>query len=175
MSRRVVRLLLIVAAVAMIAPGASAETRPLQLGLFSPVQIFPEDDSISGIRLNLIYGVNQDVQGLDIGLVNRVRGEGAGLQYGVVNYVEGDYAGLQNGWVSITKGEVTGVQWSGYNSAGTGDVFQAGLVNVADDIGGFQLGFVNVAKNLHGLQIGLVNVIQSKETLPVLPIVNWRF
>jgi hypothetical protein len=54
-------------------------------------------------------------------------------------------------------------------------MFQWGFINHGKNIEGFQLGFVNFAEQLYGLQIGLINVIQSKEKLPILPIVNWSF
>lgn len=28
---------------------------------------------------------------------------------------------------------------------------------------------------IHGLRIGIVNIIRGKDSLPVLPIVNWKF
>ena len=76
--------------------------------------------------------------------------------------------------MAITKGELSGMQTGVFCSAGSGEMFQWGVINVGDDISGFQLGLVNVANNLHGLQIGLVNVIKSKD-LPFFPIVNWKF
>lgn len=175
MTRRVLSLIVGLVAIAAISPAAEAETRPVQLALWNPVQVFSDDDSISGIRLNLIYGVNQNLKGLDLGLVNHVRGDGLGVQYGLIGYTEGDFTGWQNGFATITKGRFTGFQSSAYNQAGTGELFQWGIVNVGDDVSGLQLGFINVTQNLYGLQVGLINVIQSKDTLPVFPIVNWKF
>ena len=60
-----------------------AKNRPIQLALVTPIQIFPESDSITGIRLNLLYGRNASVTGLDVGLVNHTStGKFKGLQYG---------------------------------------------------------------------------------------------
>ena len=47
----------------------------LQLSLFPPAQIFNESYDVSGLRLSLIYGRNQNVRGLDLGLVNEAKGE----------------------------------------------------------------------------------------------------
>lgn len=154
---------------------ALAETRPIQLSLINPIQIFPQGDSVKGIRLNLIYGVNQDVKGLDLGLINHTRGDGKGIQYGPIGLVDGDFTGWQNGIVTMTRGRFNGLQTGFYNGAGTGEMFQWGIINVGKDIAGLQVGIVNVAENLHGLQIGLVNVIKSKDKLPFLPLVNWKF
>ncbi|MCP4631734.1 MAG: hypothetical protein GY855_02330, partial [candidate division Zixibacteria bacterium] len=47
-----------------------AQEKPIQLSLFNPIQIFPETDGITGVRLNLLYGRNTKVIGVDFGLVN---------------------------------------------------------------------------------------------------------
>ena len=44
--------------------------RPIQLALVPPVQLVPEDESIQGVRLNLIYCRNKNVSGVDIGLAH---------------------------------------------------------------------------------------------------------
>jgi len=49
---------------------AQSKAKPIQLALWEPIQLFKSDTSVSGIRLNLIYGINQDVLGIDLGLVN---------------------------------------------------------------------------------------------------------
>ena len=49
---------------------ARAQSKPIQLSLLTPVQIFPEQTPIAGLRLNVLYGRNVSVQGLDVGLVN---------------------------------------------------------------------------------------------------------
>src|SRR5215831_18058840 len=67
------------------ARAAGAEgAKPVQLALFNPAQVFNEKTSIRGLRLNLIYGVNENVSGLDLGLVNQVNGSSGALQWGLV-------------------------------------------------------------------------------------------
>ena len=75
---------------AVVLPGAlSAQTKPVQISLFNPVQIVAEDEAIAGVRLNLIYGRNTSVVGFDIGLVNHsTDGHSKGLQAGIVGFVE---------------------------------------------------------------------------------------
>ena len=34
-----------------------SDVYPIQVSLFNPIQVFPEDIAISGLRLNFIYGV----------------------------------------------------------------------------------------------------------------------
>ena len=54
--------------------------------------------------------------------------------------------------------------------------FQWGLVNnTGGRMSGFQLSFVNIAEDYYGLQVGLINIIRSQSSLPILPIVNWKF
>ena len=139
-----------------------AKNRPIQIAIFTPVQIFPEEDPISGIRFNLIYGRNVSITGLDLGLVNHTTtGKSAGIQFGIVNLVDSDFTGWQDSWVNVTKGKFEG--------------FQSGIVNHSKNMRGFQLGLVNYAEIMKGLQIGLVNIIRQGGAFPVFPIVNWSF
>jgi len=141
---------------------AMAQDRPIQLSLFTPVQLFPEDTPISGIRLNFIYGRNVSVTGLDWGLVNHTTtGKFTGVQFGLVGLAESDFLGWQDNGVNIVKGNFEGFQW--------------GVVNYANYAHGIQLGLVNYAASMKGLQIGLVNIIQQGGAFPVFPIVNWSF
>jgi hypothetical protein len=139
-----------------------AQERPIQLALVSPVQIFPPTYSITGIRINLIYGKNTNVSGLDLGLINHTTsGNSLGISWGGINLTEANFTGLQGGWVNLVGGDFEG--------------FQYGFFNQADFANGLQLGFVNYAKRLKGLQIGLVNIIKQGGKFPVFPIVNWSF
>ncbi len=143
------------------APGY-AKNRPIQIALVTPIQIFPEDNSITGVRLNLLYGRNVSVSGLDVGLVNHTTtGKFIGLQYGLVGLSDSDFSGWQDCFVNITNKKFEG--------------FQFGWVNYADYMSGFQLGLVNYTRSAKGLQIGLVNIIRQGGQFPVFPIVNWSF
>jgi len=136
--------------------------KPIQLSLFSPIQLFPEETPIVGLRLSLIYGRNSSVTGLDWGLVNHTTsGLSKGVQFGLVSLVEADFVGWQNNAINITKGDFEGFQW--------------GIVNYANRANGFQLGLVNYAVTMNGLQIGLINIIKQGGQFPVFPIVNWSF
>jgi len=141
----------------------AAQDKPIQLSLFNPIQIFNENTSITGLRINLIYGKNASVSGLDWGLVNHTTsGVSKGVQFGFVAIDETDFIGWQANAVNITKGKFEGLQWGFFNSAGT--------------VSGVQIGIVNYAANMtKGLQIGLVNIIKHGGQFPVFPIVNWAF
>ncbi|MBD3402581.1 hypothetical protein GF420_06775 [candidate division GN15 bacterium] len=141
---------------------AQEETKPIQLALLAPVQLFDEDTPISGIRLNLLYGRNTRVSGLDWGLVNHTtEGQSMGVQFGLVGIADDGFLGWQDNFVNITKGDFEGFQW--------------GAVNYANNGNGLQLGLVNYARTMKGLQIGLINIIKQGGQFPVFPIVNWSF
>ncbi|UCE65128.1 MAG: hypothetical protein JSU85_09625 [Candidatus Zixiibacteriota bacterium] len=141
---------------------AMAQSKPIQLSLFTPVQIFNENIPISGIRLSLIYGRSVSVTGLDWGLVNHTTtGKSMGVQFGLVGIADADFMGWQDNWVNVVKGDFEGLQW--------------GAVNYANYANGLQLGIVNYAATMKGLQIGLVNIIGQGGQFPVFPIVNWSF
>ena len=160
--KRTLAVAAICALVARFAGTGSAQTRPVQLALFNPVQIFPESNSIAGIRLSLLYGKNASVRGLDWGLVNHTTsGESLGWQAGLVGLNEANFVGLQSGFVNLTNENAEGVQWGFYNYAGY--------------MSGVQIGFINNAGSMKGLQIGLVNIIRKGGFMPVFPIVNWSF
>ena len=146
----------------VISTPVQAQNRPIQIALVTPIQIFPEDNSISGFRFNLIYGRNVSVTGMDLGLVNHTTtGVSKGVQSGIVGLADSDFIGLQDNWVNVTKGNFEGLQW--------------GIVNYAKVANGFQIGIVNYADSMKGLQIGVVNIIRQGGTFPVFPIVNWSF
>jgi len=139
-----------------------AQEKPVQLSLFSPIQLVPEGNGIAGVRLSLLYGKNTYVKGLDWGLVSHsTSGMSKGVQFGFIGLVEADFTGWQNTTVNITKGNFEGFQW--------------GFVNYAGYANGFQLGFINYAVSMKGLQIGLVNIIKQGGQFPIFPIVNWSF
>jgi predicted transcriptional regulator with HTH domain len=155
------------------------ETKPIQLSLFDPVQIFKADQSIKGLRLNIIYSNNVDVTGLDIGLlVNRATGDFKGIQFGLVNIDDGDATGWVAGAVNVTEGQFTGLQGSGnlFNQAGGSHGAQFGWINrTTGKMSGLQLGLVNIAESADGLQIGLINLINTGAKFKFFPIVNWSF
>ncbi len=163
MSRKY-RALLALAAIALVFVSApvGAETRPIQLALVTPIQIFPEGDDISGIRLNLLYGRNASVIGVDWGLVNHTTtGKSMGLQHGLVGLADSDFTGWQDNAVNVVQGDFEGLQ--------------LGIVNYAHFANGLQVGFVNYARSMKGLQVGFMNIIEQGGAFPVFPIVNWSF
>jgi hypothetical protein len=141
---------------------AQSTDKPFQLSLVAPAQIYPENNSITGFRINLIYGKNTSLTGVDFGLVNHLTsGKSCGVQSGLVGLADADFLGVQENWINISKTDIQGIQW--------------GIVNSGNKVRGWQFGFVNYAQSLHGIQIGLVNIIKTGGQFPVFPIVNWSF
>ncbi len=167
---------LAVALVCGFAIPVAAQDKPIQLALVTPVQIVPEQQGVSVVRLNLIYSVNKSVRYVDLGLVNMTSGgPSAGVQWALVAINNGDFSGWQGAAGAVTKGHFEGLQTGFFDSATEGKGVQWGLINVSDNWNGLQLGLVNYAKRNHGLQIGLVNIIKQGGQFPVFPIVNWTF
>ncbi len=156
------------------------EEKPISLGLVTPIQIVPEDQSVGIFRFSLIYGRNVDVKFIDIGLVMKTEGKNEGVQWGIAGLGH-DFEGLQWNWAgSYNTGELVGVQVGGlgnYTVLGTG-VQAAPFANGADAFVGLQIALVNYTKTLNGLQIGLINIIADGGDifgLPVFPFVNFDF
>jgi hypothetical protein len=159
--KRVLAVLLLI----MISAGmatAQSNDKPIQISLIAPAQIYSESNSITGFRINFLYGRNTSVTGADLGLVNHVTsGKTTGVQWGIVGIADDEFLGIQENWINISKKDFKGMQW--------------GLVNSVNNARGWQIGFVNYAQSLHGIQIGLVNIIKTGGQFPVFPIVNWSF
>ncbi len=159
-------LFLTLAALLLILPAVNsytyAQESPIQVALFNPVQIAPETNSITGLRLSILYGKNANVNGLDVGLVNVTTGNQLGLQYGVVGINEGNFNGWQDNFVSIIKGNLTGLQTGAVNYTG-------------GKATGLQIAIVNYAATMNGLQLGLINIIGKGGFLPIFPIFNFCF
>ena len=173
MTRAMLSAVVLVAAVTM---PVAAQEKPIQLALFTPVQIVPETEGVSAVRLNLIYSVNRSVKYVDLGLVNLTSGgPSAGVQWALVAINKGSFSGWQSGAAAVTQGQFTGLQSGWFTSARQGEGVQWGIVNVAESWNGLQFGLVNYTQRLHGLQIGLVNIIKTGGQFPVFPIVNWSF
>ena len=157
------------------AGSASAqEVHPFQVSLVTPIQVFPETDGVSGVRLNLLYGKNTTLTGLDVGLVNHTTQEFLGFQIGVVGLAEGTFTGVQDNFlVNRVEGSFEGLQWGLVNSADAGRGGQVGMVNHSVNYRGLQFGLVNYAETIDGLQIGLLNIIKRGGRFPAMIIVNW--
>jgi hypothetical protein len=154
----------------------AAQEKPIQLSVFPPIQITAEDQSVSAVRLSLLFGRNANVTGLDWSFIaNHTTGDQLGVQFGLGSLVEGDFTGWQSNFaVNVTRGDMHGLQSGFVNITGTGRGVQWGAVNYAkQNYRGLQLSFVNYAQSINGVQVGLINIIKEGGMFPVFPIVNW--
>ena len=182
--------ILAVLGVALVATGALAGNKPIQLSLTPDIALYDRSEPISGLTLS-IWGENPQT-GLALGLVNGSTGHSAGLSVGLLNYAD-NYKGLQWGFVNYTKQDFSGWQGGPFfgllvsavnYTGGAMTGFQCGVVNYAGNLTGLQLGLVNYAETANSaVQIGLVNVIPQNQWFTALPdelapgmvLVNWRF
>ena len=147
-------------ALAILAAPAAAQG-PIQIALFTPIQIVPQNKGVTAFRFNFIYSVNESVKYVDLGLINLTSGGAStGIQWALVAINKGSFNGWQSALVS-QSGSGEGLQWSG--------------LNMSDNWNGLQLGLINYAKRYHGVQVGLINIIKEGGAFPVFPIVNWAF
>ena len=168
-------ILLAAIAVAILVPVAHAqeESKPINLALWDPIQIFKNDVAIHGVRLN-IYGVNSELKGVDIGIANFITGNTTGIQWGVVNMTKGEFVGWQSAPINLVEGHMTGLQTGMlFARNGSGKGLEAAGVTMSDNFVGLQLGVVNYAVQYHGLQLGLINIIKEGGMLPFFPIFNF--
>ncbi len=157
---------------------------PLQFSVWEPVQLFPENYNVYGIRLNLVYGRNQNVTGLDMGGMNTVIQSQKGGQIGLINLSEecrGASAGVMNYTGSLSGGQL-GLMNTAQNSVSGLQV--AGLMNLSDRVKGLQvhcgilgngaasvdggqfvlLAGYNLADKLSGLQLAMFGFNYSAES-----------
>jgi hypothetical protein len=169
-------ILLAIVVVAAAAPGVSAqETKPINLALWDPIQIYNHDYEIKGLRLS-IYGNNAGLEGVDIGIANWITGDVKGVQWGFINKTAGNLTGWQSAPIQTVEGHMTGLQTAflvAMNGSGKG--LQWAGVTISQDFTGLQLGIVNYAVEFHGIQIGLINIIKKGGMLPFFPIFNFSF
>jgi hypothetical protein len=153
-----------------------AQQNPIQIALFTPVQVVPENQSVGVLRLNFIYSVNRSVRYVDLGFVNVTSGgASSGVQWAFVAINQGSFTGWQIATAAVTRGPFLGLQSGFFTSARQGEGVQWGFVNTAASWKGLQVGVVNYTQRLHGVQIGFINIIRQGGTFPVFPLVNWAF
>lgn len=151
------------------------DTTPLQIGIWPPnMQVVTPEINVSGIKLNLPYGGNNNIVGLDLGIASTSDNTSA-LQANILfNMVEEQYKGLQVGLFNLC-GDSAGLQIGLMTSTDkTASGIQIGAVNSALEMNGIQIGLVNYTQFMVGVQIGFVNII-TDSILPFFPIVNFCF
>ena len=175
--------ILVFLGVALVATGALAGNKALQLSLTPDIAIYDRTETIEGLTLS-IWGENPQTS-LALGFVNGSTGQSAGLSLGfILNYAD-SYKGIQWAPINYTRMDFLGWQGGLVNyTDGLMKGLQTGVVNYAGRLTGLQFGFVNYAATAEtGVQIGLVNLIPQNEWFTDLPdelapgmiFINWRF
>ena len=149
-------------------------TTAFQLGIWAPqTQLVPEDIDVSGLKINLPYGSNQNVAGIDIGFVS-INDNVAALQLNWLNVSNDSFSGIQFGIVNLS-GASAGLSFSFFNSTESiSKGVDLAFINTALEHRGVQIGLINYTEFLTGVQLGLVN-IATKSTLPFFPFINFCF
>jgi hypothetical protein len=143
---------------------------PFQIALVYPVQLSRPDSSVTGLRVNLVYGRNKDLSGVDLGFTNHITGQFRGVQFGITNLVENSFAGIQEGVLfNDVEGDFAGIQGGalGGSVKGTFRGVQGGFLNVttSGDFHGWQTSaFSSVCDtDMRGLQTSLfLNVVKGE-------------
>jgi len=137
-----------------------AET-PFQLGV--PGTNLPADQTVKGIRLNLLYGKNTNMTGLDINILALGETDNfKGVQLNPIwigaSKVNNLFTGVGIGTANIHLGQSTGVVLGG--------------VNFTNDFNGLQLGFVNFNQKKSVINLGGFNFNQGESTVDI-GVVNY--
>ena len=147
----------------------------VELGFYSPIQLFTEETTVEVFRLSIVYTYNKKVNGYDVGILCD-SADSNGVQFAGLNRTTGTMNGLSIGVANVAHKEMNGVQIALlFNQAGTdteqeGTVrkecsssgFQFSWTNCADGVfTGFQLGGFNISTTmLKGFQLGLLNIAE---------------
>ena len=150
------------------------DTVPLQISIWPPnMQVVPQEIDVSGLKLNLPYGGNNNIFGLDLGIASTST-DCAAFQVNLLNMADNSFSGFQVGLFNLS-GDSAGVQIGLANITDhVADGLQISLVNSALETNGVQIGLVNYTHFMVGVQIGLVNIIRES-VVKFFPIINFCF
>lgn len=151
------------------------DTTPLQIGIWPPaLQVVTPEIDVSGLKLNLPYGGNDNVAGLDIGLVSTAKNNSSIQINAFLNLVDEDYAGVQVGLFNLC-GDSAGLQIGLLNSTDrVASGLQIAVINSTLEMHGVQIGLINYTQFMTGLQLGVVNII-TDSIVPGMIIFNFCF
>ncbi len=192
---------LILTVALMVSGQAQAFFTPVGFSIVPPLQFPPDNFTITGARVSLLWGLHRDVYGFDVGLLGNVTSltfvgmavaGGFNMTRGTTTILGLQLAGGANINTSVARivglqlalgmnqnvgtSWVAGLQLAGINNAEHTSIYgvQAALYNKAEKVYGFQIGLINVTNELHGIQIGLLN-FNPKGPFVVSPLINVGF
>lgn len=149
-----------------------------QYSIFSPIQLYPADYDVYGLRLNLLYGENKSVYGVDLGGYSYASGDFYGVQLAaVVCARDGSCSAVTGATIAnLSIGNDGGIAMAGFMNVAGGKYtgLQMACVNHAQKFSGVQFGVLNHCENFTGFQFGLINICR-RQSLPFTILINWRF
>ena len=174
-------------AFALIVPGAAFADADFQFGV--PGRNFPDDESVDGMRVSILWGKNRQTSGFDLGFfsVSQTHVRSGFALVGGISRVTGRSDGAANlSFMNYHSGEDRGANLAFVNMVNdTRGAFNLGFVQIAQgqtsvDVGAlnvskrsnFQVGFVNVTDRIDGFQLGFLNVAENG-IFPVFPLFNY--
>ncbi|MBF0503838.1 MAG: hypothetical protein HQL14_01930 [Candidatus Omnitrophica bacterium] len=159
--------------------GRAEQITQLEVSLFHPLQAYPDEYSVDGFRLDLIYGINEDLQGVDLGVVNTIKGNAHGFELGAVNRVHEDFGGWQSGLFNEVGHDFKGFQLGLFANVARGSCtgVQAAILfnDTEEDLRGIQFGIINTTGSLYGVQIGFFNFNDDDKYLGFFPFIHAAF
>jgi hypothetical protein len=149
-----------------------------QYSIFSPIQLYPDNYDVYGVRLNLIYGENNSMYGADFGFYSALKNNMYGVQLAAVACSrDGDAMGVSAATIAnMSIGNDGGLSMAGFMSLASGEFsgLQIAAVCRAQRFKGVQVGVFNHCDDFKGFQFGLVNICRN-QYLPFTILLNFRF
>ena len=149
----------------------------------------PDDESVNGMRLSVIWGKNDRMSGLDLGLlsisetrersgfalimgVSRVTGSTtSGANFSLINYHSGKDSGVNAGFINLLN-DASGAFNVGFVTiAQKGTLADLGGLNMSESSTA-QIGFINITKEIKSFQFGFINMAENG-FFPIFPFVNF--
>ncbi len=177
------RIKILLGMICLISTMIFAET-PFQLGV--PGTNMPADQTVKGVRFNLLYGKNTNMSGLDVNILalgetnnftgvqlpifyglgaNKVNNSFTGVGLGAANIHLGQSTGVVLGFVNYTN-DFTGLQWGFVNFNQKKSVINLGGINFNEGESIVDIGFINYAEKTT-FQLGMVNFTNDLQGIQV--------
>ena len=140
---------------------------PLEVSLWTPLQLTSPARNVYGLRWNIFYGENFNVYGVDVGLSGYAFNNIGGLQASAFNWVDGNMAAIQlGGLANVVNANADGIQFGGLVNYTRGEFrgLQLGsLLNCDGEFCGVQLATFNYVNGASmGVQLGVANSAVSE-------------
>jgi hypothetical protein len=159
---------------AAVTENSKVERAPIQIGFWFDVPGNTGRVPVNGFRFGFPFSGTSPVSGLDLSLFGSdVKGiDGAQISFGFCNSTVRSYGAQISVFACLNKIHFDGGQISLFNKAEISKGWQAGCLNLSNDVNGGQVGLTNIAEQIKGFQAGVVNVI-TRSRGPQIGLVNY--